>query len=292
MALASATSVPVWIHYATSDGTARAGLDYTATSGTLYIAPGETTATIGVPVAADTEPGPDRTFSLVLSQPTNVMLGTAAGTAKIVDNNRAGSLSLNMTSYSVDADAGTATVTVSRSDGSAGTVTVQYVTSDGTARAGLDYAATDGTLIFGPGVMSQTFTVSILNNILAPGSVDAKLTLSNPNGLATLGNISAATLVINPAALRLDSIRVQNGLADRSFIRYIDLEFDQRGGLQDIVDSLSTAAPRLTVTFLGLHAHLERSGAATGEPVQGGRHHNLPRFRRRRHHGQAQVASR
>ncbi len=256
VALASATGLPVWVHYATSDGTARAGLDYAATGGTLYIAPGETNATISVPVAADTEPGPDRTFSLALSQPTNVTLGTGAGTAKIVNNNRAGSLSLDMTSYSVDADAGTATVTVSRSDGSAGTVTVQYAISDGTARAGLDYAATGGTLIFGPGVMSQTFTVSILNNILAPGSADATLTLSNPTGLATLGTISAATLVINPAALRLDSIRVQNGLASRSFIRYIDLEFNQRAGLQDIVDSLSTAAPRLTVTFHGLHGTL------------------------------------
>ena len=259
VALASATGVPVWIHYATSDGTARAGLDYTATSGTLYIAPGETSATISVPVTADTEPGPDRTFSLVLSEPANVTLGTGVGTARIVNNNRAGSLSLNMSAYSVDADAGTATVTVSRSDGSAGTVTVQYAISDGTARAGLDYAATGGTLIFGPGVMSQTFTVPILNNVLAPASVDAKLTLSNPTGLATLGNISEATLVINPAALRLDSMRVQNGLAGRSFIRYIDLEFNQRAGIQDIVDSLGTAAPRLIVTFHGLHGTLNVS---------------------------------
>ena len=74
----------------TSDGTARAGLDYTTTSGTLFIAPGETTATISVPVAADTEPGPSRTFLLVLSQPTNVTLGSGAGTAEIVNNNRAG----------------------------------------------------------------------------------------------------------------------------------------------------------------------------------------------------------
>jgi len=48
---ASANSITV--DYATADGTAAAGSDYTATSGTLTFAPGETSKTIPVPVAGD-----------------------------------------------------------------------------------------------------------------------------------------------------------------------------------------------------------------------------------------------
>jgi hypothetical protein len=65
------------VHYATTDGTATAGSDYTATSGNLVFAPGETSKTIGVPVVNDTAVEPDETFTLTLSSPLNAKLGTA-----------------------------------------------------------------------------------------------------------------------------------------------------------------------------------------------------------------------
>ena len=43
----------VTVHYATSDGTATAGSDYTATSGTLTFNDGETIKSFTVPIAAD-----------------------------------------------------------------------------------------------------------------------------------------------------------------------------------------------------------------------------------------------
>ena len=65
--------------YATSDGTAAAGADYTATSGTLNIAQGQRQATIEVPVAADgVAEGGSETFTLMLSNPTAD--ATATGT--------------------------------------------------------------------------------------------------------------------------------------------------------------------------------------------------------------------
>ena len=48
-----------------------------------------------------------------------------------------------------------ASVTVVRPSGTEGQVTVAYATSDGTARAGIDYTATSGTLTFADGVTSQ-----------------------------------------------------------------------------------------------------------------------------------------
>lgn len=52
--LAEATRLPVTVAYATADGTATAGSDYTAASGKLTFAPGETSKTIAVPIIGDT----------------------------------------------------------------------------------------------------------------------------------------------------------------------------------------------------------------------------------------------
>src|SRR5262249_37756231 len=50
---------------------------------------------------------------------------------------------------------------VTRAGGSDGTFTVQYATSDGTARAGVDYQPTSGTLTFGPGQADQLIAINL-----------------------------------------------------------------------------------------------------------------------------------
>ncbi|MFY9823285.1 MAG: Calx-beta domain-containing protein [Thermoanaerobaculia bacterium] len=61
----------VTVHYATSDGTATAGQDYTAASGTLSWAAGdETPKTFAVPVTDDTTAEGVETIHLTLSSPT------------------------------------------------------------------------------------------------------------------------------------------------------------------------------------------------------------------------------
>src|SRR5205823_2443322 len=56
------------VHYATADGTAQAGVEYQATSGTLTFAPGELTKTISVPVnGGDPDVQPEETFFVNLT---------------------------------------------------------------------------------------------------------------------------------------------------------------------------------------------------------------------------------
>ena len=59
----------VRIDYATLDGTATAGSDYRATSGTLTFWPGETTKTISVPVFNDAHDDDPERMTLTLSNP-------------------------------------------------------------------------------------------------------------------------------------------------------------------------------------------------------------------------------
>src|SRR5262245_43942370 len=59
----------VSVDFATQDGTAKAGTDYTAMSGTLTFAPNQTTATIGVPIIGNTLFQSNRTFTVNLTNP-------------------------------------------------------------------------------------------------------------------------------------------------------------------------------------------------------------------------------
>ena len=70
------------VDWATADGTAIAGTDYAAASGTLTFGPGETTKTVSVAVLDDTGPESDETFTLQLSRALGATIvdATAAGT--------------------------------------------------------------------------------------------------------------------------------------------------------------------------------------------------------------------
>ena len=72
--LSRAASGEVSVDYATKDGTATAGEDYTATSGTLTFAPGETAKTVSVAILDDAVDEGKETFVLRLSNPRGAYL--------------------------------------------------------------------------------------------------------------------------------------------------------------------------------------------------------------------------
>jgi hypothetical protein len=84
--LSNASSQTISVNYATANGTATAGSDYTATIGTLTFAPGVTTQVLNIPILNNSLNEADETFTLTLSSPTNAALGTqTAATTTITD---------------------------------------------------------------------------------------------------------------------------------------------------------------------------------------------------------------
>ena len=82
VSLSNAATETVTVDYATADGTAEAGSDYTATSGTLTFAAGETSKTVSVPVLDDAVDEGEETFTLRLSNAAGARIrdGEAVGT--------------------------------------------------------------------------------------------------------------------------------------------------------------------------------------------------------------------
>ena len=87
--LSRASASTVTVDYATSDGSATAGQDYTSVSGTLTFNAGETAKTVSAPVLDDAHDDGGETLTLTLSNPSggNAYLadGTATGTIENAD---------------------------------------------------------------------------------------------------------------------------------------------------------------------------------------------------------------
>lgn len=81
---APATS-QVTVHYTTVDGTAKAGTDFTATTGDLVFPPGRKEMTVDVAISADSLRRPAQTFTMAWSNPSHCVLATATATGTIVN---------------------------------------------------------------------------------------------------------------------------------------------------------------------------------------------------------------
>jgi len=84
--LSSAATSEVRVDFATANGNAIAGSDYTATNGTLTFAAGETSKTIVVMTIADKIAEPEERFTLTLTNATGAVIGTGEAEGTIVDD--------------------------------------------------------------------------------------------------------------------------------------------------------------------------------------------------------------
>ena len=154
----------VVVTYTLADSTATSA-DYTAPSGTVNIAAGETTATITIRTLPDDQVELGETLVVKLTEAetaagNEVRIGTpSTATATIVDDS---GVTISIEDPAPVAEGQSVTFTVTMSGTVAGeAVSLRYATADGTATAGQDYTAVaDGTLTIAAGQLSATFTVA------------------------------------------------------------------------------------------------------------------------------------
>jgi aryl-phospho-beta-D-glucosidase BglC (GH1 family) len=198
--LSAATAAPVTITYVTANGTATAGSDYVAKSGTLSFAAGETTKSIDVVINGDTLVEVDETFQVRLTAASGATILTSQATGTIRNDDQPPPVpAISVGNATVtEGNSGTVnmTFTVTLSQASTSTVTVQYATADGTATAGGDYNALSGTLTFAPGQTTKTITVAVRGDTLVESAETFRLLLSSPSG-ATISTATGTGTITN-----------------------------------------------------------------------------------------------
>ncbi len=209
------STADVEVNYAVDgDSTATSGTDYTAPSGTLTIAAGESSGTITIETKPDEVLDPGETVVLKLTSATTdtrtvTVDDTAKKTATIAEQGTA-TVSVDAVLVEDDdqtpevdesddksrvAESETASFVVTLSRPVSGTVSVDYTTADGTAESGTgkDYTTASATLQFSTGDISKTIEVTTLDDSLNEPDETFTVTLSGlsaPTGVS-LGKTTA-----------------------------------------------------------------------------------------------------
>jgi hypothetical protein len=210
VSLSAPSSQAVSVNYATADGSATAGSDYQAVSGTLTIPAGQTTGTITVLVNGDRLGEPNETFFVNLSSPTNATISDGQGMGTILDDEPRISIG-DKTVMEGNTGSTSATFTVILSAAYDVPVTVQYATANGTAAAGSDYQAASGTLTFAPGETTKTVTVQVLGDRLPESNETFFVNLSGPTNAAIADGQGVGTIVDDEPRISISDVTKAEG---------------------------------------------------------------------------------
>ncbi|MEP6501747.1 MAG: Calx-beta domain-containing protein [Betaproteobacteria bacterium] len=220
VSLSGASTQSVSVSFNSSNVTAANGSDYTAKSGTLTFAPGETTKVVQIAVLDTAGAEPAETMALNLFSAVNATIGRPLAYGTIVDNDQAsGTPLVRVGDQVVDEASGQVSFVVTLDKPSAGNVSVNYATANGTALAGSDYVAqATHTLTFAPGEMVKVVNVALIDDGTVEGREYFDLQLSSAVGATLLPHAAGrAAIGANDAtAVSLPLITVSDAVADES----------------------------------------------------------------------------
>ena len=213
--LSRSSTERVTVRYATADGTAAAGEDYTAVSGTLTFASGRMRASIMVTIIADGVDEPTtETFIVSLSEPRHAVLGATTATGSILDDD----VTMHVTADAATVtEGGVATFTVSVGEEPiTAPVEVRYEVG-GTAQAGTDYELPRQMLELDAGAHSAAITIRTVTDAVLelPETLVVTLldTTTSASGSVELDPEPATTTILDPGMVTV-SVAAESAAVD------------------------------------------------------------------------------
>lgn len=202
--------VAATVQFSTRAGTAVAGTDFTATSGTLNWAVGDTSErAIQIHILNNSAVSGSKTLSLALSSVTGSVIGDAAtASVTILDDQTPGIIGFSSSNATwVTEQGGDVQIAVSRRTGRTGVAKVNFKTVDvprkttaptlsDAATAGVDYTSTSGTLTWADGDSADKLvTLHIRNDGNPEGSEVFNVVLEGVTG-ASLDSVTTQAMTI------------------------------------------------------------------------------------------------
>jgi len=158
----------VSVHFKTADGSATTPADYGTVDKILNFADGESIKIVDVPIVLDNVVEGTESFHVDLSQATGgaFLGGQASATVDLFDHDPNYPFYLMGDASTNEPASGqiVVNVPVSLSAPTNHIVTLQFSTQDGTAKAGQDYVATSGQVVFAVGQSAKTIPVTVKAN--------------------------------------------------------------------------------------------------------------------------------
>ncbi len=222
VSLSTNSRYDISVDYTTTDGTALAGSDYEAVSGTLAIPSPDFGGTIVVPILDDFDDEPDESFTVTLSNPERGRIHDGEAIGAITDDDEPlppGVPSLSIDDVFIGEDGGAARFTVTLSDTFEQAVSVDYGTMSGTADADVDYTHTTGTLTVDAGSLTGMISVPILDDELDEPDETFTVTLSDATNASITDAQGLATITDNdePPSLGVDDVTVAEHAGNAEF---------------------------------------------------------------------------
>ena len=223
----------VTVDYATTDGTAEAGSDYTETSGVLTFEPLQTTGVISVPVTDDNLAEPGETFTLTLSNLSNAVLAneltTVSATATIEDNEP----TVSVAARDAEVTEGAPVVfDLTRTGGAENELTV---TLGILALGGLELGGKEQSVTFAAGDARATWEHSTVDNDLDEPDRDviAALTPPSSSGLPETYHVNKATATVTVKDNDLPLVTIAAVGSDQTEGEDVEFTLTRQGVLSD-----------------------------------------------------------
>lgn len=233
--LSSPSVQTVTVNWTTVNGWAKAPDDFAANAGTLSFTPGTTSQNFNVGIKGDLLDEDDEAFYVLLSSPSNAIIGRGRAIATILDDDPTPSLIIDDLTLG-EGNSGTriAAFALHLSAPSGKVVKVNYATQDGTAQAGDDYIAVpEAAVSFRTGYTVALARVTVNGDLLNEPDETFLVKLSSPVN-ATIADAQATGTILNDD--RAPSVSVGDARANEGTSALLDARLSSPSGQQITVN--------------------------------------------------------
>lgn len=206
--LSTPSAQAVSIGYSTQDLTARAGSDYTRSSGVVNFDPGQTVQTIVIPILTDKVVEDDETFNVILNRPTRTSISRTqgTGTVEIKNDDILTTYAFDSTTPALVTEGNTVTFKLIASNPVDQDTVLNYLVS-GVELPGItgvasnfDYSPSGGQITIPQGKTEQSFNITFTDDGIPEPKEGVKLIVLDNNG--GLNNLDSRTLVLQDAPVK------------------------------------------------------------------------------------------